>query len=92
MCMGIPGRIVQLSGTDLAEVDVCGVHRTINIGLLGDDQPVPGDWILIHSGFALSTMDAEEARQAMEFLVDIDRAYRREMAAPSAGPVALPRE
>lgn len=92
MCMGIPGRIIQLSGTDLAEVDVCGVPRTINIGLLSEDRPVRGDWILIHSGFALSTMDAEEARQAMEFLVDVDRAYQREMSAPSAGPVALPGE
>lgn len=89
MCMGVPGRVVRLVDTDLAEVDVCGTPRLINIGLL-DAPPAAGDWILIHTGFALSTMDAEEARQALEFLVGIGEAYEREAARPSDGPVPLP--
>lgn len=90
MCMGVPGRVVRLDGDDLADVDVCGTVRTINIGLLSEDPVLSGDWILIHTGFALSKMDAEEARQAMEFLVGIAEAYEREIAAPSGESVPLP--
>ncbi|GAB2998420.1 HypC/HybG/HupF family hydrogenase formation chaperone [Amycolatopsis acidiphila] len=83
MCLGIPGEIIEISEErpDLAKVAVSGVKRTINIGLLSDDPPVPGDWILIHVGFALSKIDEEEARAAMEFLESIGRAYEDELAA-----------
>ncbi|MGH3494440.1 MAG: HypC/HybG/HupF family hydrogenase formation chaperone, partial [Sciscionella sp.] len=56
MCLGIPGEVIEImqDKTDLAKVDVSGVKRAINIGLLSDDPVVPGDWVLIHVGFALS--------------------------------------
>ncbi|MGA8118159.1 MAG: HypC/HybG/HupF family hydrogenase formation chaperone [Actinocatenispora sp.] len=93
MCIGIPGRVTAVSAeNDLADVEVSGVVRGINVGLLSDDPPAPGDWILIHSGFALSRMTEEEARDAMAFLVEISEAYERELAAPSLGPVPLPGE
>jgi hydrogenase expression/formation protein HypC len=60
---------------------VSGVKRTINIGLLDDDPPVPGDWILIHVGFALSKIDEAEAKAAMDFLESIGKAYEDELAA-----------
>lgn len=65
MCLGIPGRIVQMQdGGDVALVDVAGVVREINLGLL--DVPLrPDDYILIHSGFALERMTAEQARDAL---------------------------
>lgn len=84
MCLGIPGEVIEILSDrpDLAKVDVSGVRRNINIGLLGDDdRPVAGEWILIHVGFALSKIDEEEARAALEFLEDIGKAYTDELEA-----------
>jgi hydrogenase expression/formation protein HypC len=69
MCLGIPARITggETGHPDLAAVDMGGVTRVVNIGLL-DEPPQPGDWILVHMGFALSTMTAEEAADAMAAL------------------------
>ena len=63
MCLGIPGEIVEIlpDRPDLARVDVSGVRRVINVGLLADEQLKPGDWVLIHVGFALSKIDEDEA-------------------------------
>ena len=60
---GIPGQLVELvdSNEHLARVDVSGVTRIINVGLLEDEQLQPGDWVLIHVGFAMSKIDEEEA-------------------------------
>jgi hydrogenase expression/formation protein HypC len=83
MCLGIPGEVVELhpEQPDLAKVDVSGVRRLVNIGLLSDDPPVPGEWVLIHVGFALSKIDEHEAAAAMEFLEGIGQAYQDEIAA-----------
>ncbi|MCW2610074.1 MAG: hydrogenase expression/formation protein HypC [Actinomycetota bacterium] len=83
MCLGIPGEIVELldDRTDLAKVDVSGVRRAINIGLLENETLVPGDWVLIHVGFALSKIDEDEAKAALEFLEGIGQAYEDEIAA-----------
>lgn len=70
MCLGIPGRIVEVrDGGDAAVVDVLGVPREIFLGLL-DGPFTPGDYILIHSGFALERMTAEEARDALAVFAD----------------------
>jgi hydrogenase expression/formation protein HypC len=83
MCLGIPGEVIEIleDRPDLAKVAVSGVKRTINIGLLDDDPPVPGDWILIHVGFALSKIDEREAQAALDFLESIGKAYEDELAA-----------
>jgi hydrogenase expression/formation protein HypC len=83
MCLGIPGEIVELMDDrpDLAKVDVSGVRRAINIGLLEDEKLEPGDWVLIHVGFALSKIDEEEAKAALDFLEGIGQAYADELAA-----------
>ncbi|MBK1784952.1 HypC/HybG/HupF family hydrogenase formation chaperone [Prauserella cavernicola] len=83
MCLGIPGEVIEIleDRPDLARVSVSGVKRAINIGLLTDDPPVPGDWILIHVGFALSKIDEQEAAAALEFLESIGKAYEDELAA-----------
>ena len=67
MCLAIPGRILEVvdEANRLAKVDVAGVQRNVNIGLLDADPGGgvgPGDWVLIHVGFALSQVDEEEAR------------------------------
>ena len=83
MCLGIPGEIVELMDDrpDLAKVDVSGVKRAINIGLLENEKLEPGDWVLIHVGFALSKIDEEEAKAALDFLERIGQAYADELAA-----------
>ena len=86
MCLGIPGEVIELhpEQADLAKVDVSGVRRMINIGLLADDPPVPGEWVLIHVGFALSKIDEQEAAAAMQFLEGIGQAYEDELTALNA--------
>ena len=83
MCLGIPGEIVELMDDrpDLAKVDVSGVRRAINIGLLSDEKLEPGDWVLIHVGFALSKINEDEAKAALDFLEGIGQAYADELAA-----------
>lgn len=83
MCLGIPGEVVEIltEHQDLAKVDVNGVRRPINIGLLADEGVRPGDWVLIHVGFAMSKIDEEEARATLEFLETLGRAYQDEMDA-----------
>lgn len=72
MCLAIPGHIVELvKGTNgqLAVVDVLGVRRNINVGLLEEDETAgPGDWILIHMGFALSRVSEAAAAACLEGL------------------------
>jgi hydrogenase expression/formation protein HypC len=71
MCLGIPGRVVELLegyGDQLALVDVAGVKRKINIGLLEDGPPEAGSWVLIHMGFALERVDDDGAERAMSGL------------------------
>lgn len=64
MCLGISGRIVEvLPGGEVARVDVAGVVREINIAML-DGEFGPGDYILVHSGFALERMAPAQVREA----------------------------
>jgi hydrogenase expression/formation protein HypC len=83
MCLGIPGVVVEIrtDQPDLAMVDVSGVKRAINIGLLAEEEIVPGDWVLIHVGFALSKIDEDEARAALDFLQGMGQAYEDELVA-----------
>ena len=83
MCLGIPGEVVEVyvDRPDLAMVDVSGVKRAINIGLLEENEVGPGDWVLIHVGFAMSKIDEKEAKAALDFLESIGKAYDDEMAA-----------
>ena len=68
MCLGIPGRVVEVlpgNAGQLALVDVLGAHRPIDLGMLDDPGVAPGEWLLIHMGFALERIDEEQARTAM---------------------------
>lgn len=81
MCLAIPGKIVEISSdnADLALVDVVGVRRKIDLGLLQDDKPVPGDWVLIHVGFAMSKiseLDAIDQMNTLRALGEIDGAMQ----------------
>jgi hydrogenase expression/formation protein HypC len=63
MCLAIPGKVVEISSdnSDSALVDVVGVRRKIDLGLLQHDRPAPGDWVLIHVGFAMSKISEHDA-------------------------------
>ena len=79
MCLAIPGQIVEIvdEANRLAQVDVAGVRRTVNVGLL--DDVVPGDWVLIHVGFAISQIDEEEAHATLRLLEEMGAEYEQEL-------------
>jgi len=89
MCLGIPGQVTELLDHEhLARVDVAGVGRIINIGLLEDEKITTGDWVLIHVGFAMSKIDEEEAEQAMAGLQMMGEAYTDEMTMMASSSVS----
>jgi hydrogenase expression/formation protein HypC len=84
MCLAIPGQVTDVVDevNRLAKVDVAGVRRTVNIGLLdgdGDGGVQPGDWVLIHVGFALSKVDEEEALATLRLLEGMGAEYEQEL-------------
>jgi hydrogenase expression/formation protein HypC len=83
MCLAIPGQVVEMVDevNQIAKVDVVGVRRNINVSLLsGDgDAAQPGDWVLIHVGFALSKVDEEEAHATLELLQRMGQDYEQEL-------------
>ena len=83
MCLAIPGEVVEFlpgNNDQLALVDVVGVKRKINIGLL-DAPPEPGSWVLIHVGFAMSVVDEKEAAEALSMLQMMGSAFTDELQA-----------
>ncbi len=83
MCLAIPGQILEIVDPDtrVAKVDVAGVRRNVNIGLL-DSEPGGvgvGDWVLIHVGFALSKVDEEEALATRKMLEGMGADYEAEL-------------
>jgi hydrogenase expression/formation protein HypC len=83
MCLGIPGEVVELleNRPELALVNVSGVRRIVNVGLLDEGSVDPGDWVLIHVGFALTKIDEEEANATLRFLEGVGQAYADELRA-----------
>ena len=83
MCLAIPGQVVELVDelNQIATVEVVGVRRKINVSLLADDGDGarPGDWVLIHVGFALSKVDEEEAHATLALLRQMGADYEREL-------------
>ena len=85
MCLAIPGKIIELLESEraLAVVEVTGVRRRVDLGLLQDDPPQPGDWVLIHVGFAMSKIsenDAEEQMQTLAMLGEAEAAMEEVVA------------
>lgn len=77
MCLGIPGRIIEIDSTHnrLATVDVGGVRRQVNISCIVNESHPPesciGDWVLVHVGFAMSRIDEKEAAQTLALLKEM---------------------
>ena len=79
MCLAVPGQILDVvdEANRLAKVDVAGVQRNVNVGLL--DGVGPGDWVLIHVGFAISQVDEEEALATRRLLEQMGEEYEQEL-------------
>ena len=77
MCLGIPGRIVEITDAEnyLAKVDVNGVQRTISVRLLENEMPEPDDWVLVHVGFAMAKIDETEALLTLAAVKKLGDAY-----------------
>lgn len=95
MCLAIPGQVVDLADEHFAVVDVAGVRRKVNVDLVSNEAISPGDWVLIHVGFAMSKISAADAREQMRVLAALGeqelaleeiRGYRIEGAKAGNGP------
>jgi len=86
MCLGIPGQIIEITDEikKLALVDVSGVKRQVNIACIVDEEhsvaSCVDDWVLVHVGFAMSRIDAEEAKKTLDLLVELGEAQAEIMA------------
>jgi hydrogenase expression/formation protein HypC len=81
MCLGIPGQIVDIvdDANSIAKVDVSGVKRNVSVALVRPEGIAPGDWVLIHVGFAMSKIDEKEAQETMQALKMLGQAYADEL-------------
>jgi hydrogenase expression/formation protein HypC len=83
MCLAIPGQVLELvdESNRIAKVDVAGVQRNVNVGLLDHDGQGarPGEWVLIHVGFAMSKVDEDEAQATLGLLQQMGDAYEQEL-------------
>lgn len=81
MCLGIPGQIVEMvdETQQIAKIDVSGVKRMVSVALLTAEGIKPGDWVLIHVGFAMSKIDESEAQETMKLLQGMGQTYTDEL-------------
>lgn len=81
MCLGIPGQVVDIVDEDnaIARVDVSGVKRNVSVALLKAEGIGPGDWVLIHVGFAMSKIDEAEAHETLKSLQTMGEMYTDEI-------------
>jgi hydrogenase expression/formation protein HypC len=81
MCLGIPGQVVEIvdDANDIAKVEVSGVKRNVSVALVRPEGIGPGDWVLIHVGFAMSKIDEQEAHETMKTLNSMGDVYTDEL-------------
>lgn len=83
MCLGIPGKIIEIvdEANSIAKVEVSGVRRNVSVALVQPEGIAPGDWVLIHVGFAMSKLDEGEARETLRLLHGMGETYTDELQA-----------
>jgi hydrogenase expression/formation protein HypC len=74
MCLAVPVRIVEVNG-QVARVELGGVLREISLVLTPEASA--GDYVLIHTGFAISVLDEEEAQETLRLFAEIEEAAAR---------------
>jgi hydrogenase expression/formation protein HypC len=79
MCLGIPARIVEIVDQEggLAKAEISGVRREVSVALCPEASV--GDWVLVHVGFALATIDEEQALETLALLEQMGEAYEQEV-------------
>jgi len=89
MCLAIPGKIVEITDVEnsIAKVEVGGVRRSVNIGMLNKEDTRIGDYVLIHVGFAMSKVDEKEAEETLRILRELGeyQAEFEQFAIPEEG-------
>ena len=73
MCLAIPGKIVEIVDAEnfIAKVEVGGVRRNVNVGMLDREEATVGNYVLIHVGFAMTRIDEHEAQETLRILEEI---------------------
>jgi hydrogenase expression/formation protein HypC len=81
MCLGIPGKVIDMvdDANSIAKVEVSGVRRNVNVALVRPEGIAPGDWVLIHVGFAMSKINESEAYETMKALQTMGEVYTDEL-------------
>ncbi len=82
MCLAVPALIKSVDG-QMAEVEIGGVRRLIGLQLTPEARV--GDYVLIHTGFAISVMDEEEAAETISLFEEMEAAYQRDLAEAGGG-------
>ncbi|MDH4344757.1 MAG: HypC/HybG/HupF family hydrogenase formation chaperone [Thermoleophilia bacterium] len=88
MCLAIPAQIVELVDPEvgIAKAEISGVRRNVSVALVPEVEV--GDWVLVHVGFALNTIDEEQARETLALLEQMGEAYDQELEQLRDGTVA----
>jgi hydrogenase expression/formation protein HypC len=85
MCLAVPGRLLSVEGDDpafrLGRMDFCGIKKTVNLAFTPDAEP--GDFLLVHVGFALTRIDEEEAHRTYQYLAQIGALAEEGLAPPN---------
>ncbi len=78
MCIALPGKVLEVSGVEghLGRVDVLGTPRMVDLSLLG--KVAPGDWVLVHLGFAMEKLSEAEAAETARLLEELGLALERD--------------
>jgi hydrogenase expression/formation protein HypC len=72
MCLAIPAKVIQISASKQGKVNYLGTKVKADFSLLEDIRP--GDWVIVHAGFAITRLDEEEAQETLTLLRDIAKA------------------
>lgn len=81
MCLGIPGQVLEIvdDANSIVKVNVSGVKRNVSVALVRPEGIEPGDWVLIHVGFAMSKIDEQEAYETMKALQTMGDVFTDEL-------------
>lgn len=81
MCLGIPGKIIEMWGNDLitkmGKVSFSGAIKEVSLAYVPEAEI--GDYVIIHAGFAISMMDETQANEVFEYLRQIEEANNSEL-------------
>jgi len=72
MCLAIPAKVTQTDASGQGKVDYLGTKVKVDFSLL--ENVKPGDWVIVHAGFAITRLDEEEAQETLDLLREIAKA------------------